>query len=68
MALSVIIIFYAGIGLLAAAGSIFISQKVFSGRGQQIFLLYFSLRSRDFIWRSPPISETKERGDWKRER
>jgi hypothetical protein len=41
MALSVIIIFYAGIGLLAAAGSIFISQKLFSARGQQIFFALF---------------------------
>src|SRR5262249_41727171 len=41
MALSVIIVFYAGIGLLAAAGSIFISQKVFSARGQQIFFALF---------------------------
>ena len=41
MALSVIIVLYAGIGLLAAAGSIFISQKVFSARGQQIFFALF---------------------------
>ena len=42
MALSVIIIFYAGIGLLAAVGSIFISLKLFSARGQQIsFALFF---------------------------
>ena len=41
MALSVIIIFYAGIGLLAAAGSIFISQKLFSAKGQQIFFALF---------------------------
>jgi len=41
MALSVIILFYAGIGLLAAAGSIFISQKVFFAKGQQIFFALF---------------------------
>ena len=41
MVLSVIIVFYAGIGLLAAAGSIFISQKIFSARGQQIFFALF---------------------------
>src|SRR5262245_13524287 len=41
MALSVIITFYAGIGLLAAAGSIFISQKLFSAKGQQIFFALF---------------------------
>src|ERR1043166_25439 len=41
MALSVIIILYASIGLLAAAGSIFISQKLFSAKGQQIFFALF---------------------------
>jgi len=41
MALSVVIVLYAGIGLLAAAGSIFISQKLFSARGQQIFFALF---------------------------
>ena len=41
MALSVIITLYAGIGLLAAAGSIFISQKLFSTKGQQIFFALF---------------------------
>src|SRR5215471_1429286 len=41
MALSVIITFYAGIGLLAAAGSIFISQKLFSAKGEQIFFALF---------------------------
>ena len=41
MALSIIIILYASIGLLAAAGSIFISKKIFSTRGQQIFFALF---------------------------
>src|SRR5215510_13165578 len=41
MALAVIIVLYAGIGLLAAAGSIFISQQLFSARGQQIFFALF---------------------------
>jgi hypothetical protein len=41
MALSVIVSFYAGIGLLAAAGSIFVSQKLFLARGQQIFFALF---------------------------
>ena len=41
MALSVIILLYASIGLLAAAGSIFISQKVFSAKGEQIFFALF---------------------------
>ena len=36
MALSVIIILYVAIGFLAAAGSIFIAQKLFSVRAEQI--------------------------------
>jgi len=41
MMLAVIITLYASIGLLAAAGSIFISQKLFSAKGQQIFFALF---------------------------
>ena len=41
MALSVIIALYASIGLLAAVGSIFLSQKLFSAKGQQIFFALF---------------------------
>jgi hypothetical protein len=41
MALLVITILYASIGLLAAAGSIFLSQKVFSPGGRQIFFALF---------------------------
>src|SRR5215813_10456625 len=41
MALLVITPLYAGIGLLAAAGSICISQKLFSAKGQQIFFALF---------------------------
>ncbi len=41
MALSVIIILYFSIGLLAAAGSIFISQKLFSPKAEQIFFALF---------------------------
>src|SRR6476646_4938219 len=41
MALSVIIALYSGIGLLAAAGSIFISRNLFSAKGQQIFFALF---------------------------
>ena len=48
MALSVIIILYAGIGLLAAAGSIFISQKLFSAKGQQIFFALFFIAIAGF--------------------
>src|SRR5262249_28230390 len=41
MMLAVIITLYASIGLLAAAGSIFISQKLFSAKGEQIFFALF---------------------------
>ena len=41
MALSVIIILYATVGFLAAAGSIFISQKLFSAKAEQIFFALF---------------------------
>jgi hypothetical protein len=41
MALLVIITIYSGIGLLAAAGAICISRKLFSAKGQQIFFALF---------------------------
>lgn len=41
MALSVIIVLYVSVGILAAAGSIFISQKVFSAKAEQIFFAVF---------------------------
>ena len=41
MALSIIIVLYVCVGILAAAGSIFISQKFFSARGEQIFFALF---------------------------
>ena len=41
MALSVIIILYVCVGILAAAGSIFISQKLFSAKAEQIFFALF---------------------------
>jgi len=41
MALSVIIVLYACIGILAAAGSIFISQKLFAAKAEQIFFALF---------------------------
>jgi hypothetical protein len=41
MALSVIIVLYASIGFLAAAGSVFISKKLFSARAEQIFFALF---------------------------
>jgi hypothetical protein len=41
MALSIIIVLYLSVGILAAAGSIFISQKLFSAKGEQIFFAVF---------------------------
>lgn len=41
MALSVIIVLYVCIGFLAAAGSIFISQKLLSAKAEQIFFALF---------------------------
>ena len=41
MALSVIIVLYVCVGILAAAGSVFISQKLFSAKVEQIFFALF---------------------------
>jgi hypothetical protein len=41
MAFTIIIVLYTSVGLLAAAGSIFISQKLFSAKGEQIFFALF---------------------------
>ncbi len=41
MALSVIIILYVTIGLMSAAGSVFIAKKLFSAKGEQIFFALF---------------------------
>ena len=48
MALSVIIVLYAGVGILAATGSIFISQKLFSAKGQQVFFALFFIAIAGF--------------------
>jgi len=48
MALSVIIVLYLGIGILAAAGSIFIAQKLFSAKGEQIFFALFFIAIAGF--------------------
>jgi predicted ABC-type exoprotein transport system permease subunit len=41
MALSIIIVLYVCVGILAVAGSIFISQKLFSAKAEQIFFALF---------------------------
>src|SRR5262245_35390745 len=48
MALLVILILYASIGFLAAAGSICISQKLFSAKVQQIFFALFLIAIAGF--------------------
>jgi hypothetical protein len=48
MALLVIIILYASIGFLAAAGSVCISQKLFSAKVQQIFFALFLIAIAGF--------------------
>ena len=41
MALSVIIVLYVSVGILATAGSILVSQKIFSAKAEQIFFALF---------------------------
>lgn len=41
MALSVIILLYIAIGLMSAAGSVFISKKLFSAKAEQTFFALF---------------------------
>lgn len=48
MAFTIIIVLYFSVGLLAAAGSIFISQKLFSARGEQIFFALFFIAIAGF--------------------
>ena len=60
MAFTIIITFYAGIGLLAAAGSIFISQKLFSARGQQIFFALFFIAIAGFYLAFTAYFENQE--------
>ena len=48
MALAIIVLLYLSVGLLAAAGSIFISQKLFSAKGEQIFFALFFIAIAGF--------------------
>ena len=50
MALSVIIFLYVCVGFLAAAGSIFISQKLFLAKAQQVFFGLFLIAIAGFYW------------------
>src|SRR6266404_2224287 len=66
MALSVIIVLYVCVGILQQKDP-FPSRRNYSRQKQnRSFLLCFSLRSRHFTSRSPPISRTKKHGDSKR--
>ena len=66
MALSVIIVLYACIGILAAAGSIFISQKLFSAKAEQIFFALFFIAIAAFYLAFTAYFRTKKPGDLKR--
>ena len=68
MALSVIIVLYVFIGFLAAAGSIFISQKLFSAKAEQIFFALFLVAIAAFYLAFTAYFGDQERGDWKPER
>ena len=48
MALSVIIVLYVAIGLMSAAGSVFISKKLFSAKGEQTFFALFLIAIAGF--------------------
>ena len=48
MALTIIVVLYMAVGFLAAAGSIFISQKLFSARREQIFFALFFIAIAGF--------------------
>jgi len=48
MALLVIIVLYLCVGILAAAGSIFISKKLFSAKAEQIFFALFPMAASTY--------------------
>jgi hypothetical protein len=48
MAFSIITVLYASVGFLAAAGSICISQKLFSAKAEQIFFAFFLIAIAGF--------------------
>ena len=60
MALTIIIVLYISVGFLAAAGSIFISQKVFSARGEQIFFALFFIAIAGFYLAFTAYFENQE--------
>src|SRR5215470_2343878 len=60
MALTIIIVLYMSVGLLAAAGSIFIAQKLFSARGEQIFFALFFVAIAGFYLAFTAYFENQE--------
>jgi Family of unknown function (DUF6010) len=60
MALTIIIVLYVSVGFLAAAGSIFISQKVFSAKGEQIFFALFFVAIAGFYLAFTAYFENQE--------
>jgi len=60
MALSVIIVLYVSVGVLAAAGSIFISQKIFSAKAEQIFFAMFLIAIAAFYLAFTAYFEARE--------
>ena len=60
MALSVIIVLYVCVGFLAAVGSIFIAQKVFSVRAEQIFFALFLVAIAGFYLAFTAYFENQE--------
>jgi predicted ABC-type exoprotein transport system permease subunit len=65
MALSVIIVLYVCVGILAAAGSIFISQKLFSAKAEQIFFALFLVAIAAFYLAF--TTYFKDQGAWRLE-
>jgi hypothetical protein len=65
MALSVIIVLYVCVGILAATGSIFISHKVFSARAEQIFFALFLVAIAGFYLAF--TAYFRDRGAWRLE-
>ena len=63
----IIVILYIVIGIMAAAGSMFISQRIFAPKAEQIFYGLFLIRSPGFIWLSRSTLELKQRGYWNRQ-
>src|SRR5437764_11018784 len=60
MAPSVIIVLYVCVGILAAAGSIFISQKLFSAKAEQIFFALFLVAIAAFYLAFPAYFADEE--------